>query len=189
MTQESRTQESRTPLAPYMPRDRRSLAARHSDFRRQVEAAVTAQETMAIADLQAVSGRIKELRKRAGNPSQYDVAYLMGVKPRTYQSWENGEVEPDKAKYEKVAAWYSKKLGTKVTANWILFGQDDEPPLSSGPLEQLSSADRAQRLEEKVDALQGTVEKLVAQQTKLLAELAKERAALRGRQPKKKRSA
>jgi hypothetical protein len=51
------------------------------------------------------------------------------VPPRTFQSWENAEVETDRENYKRVAAYYSRKLGEKITANWILFGQDTEPPL------------------------------------------------------------
>jgi transcriptional regulator with XRE-family HTH domain len=83
---------------------------------------------MAVTDLSQVSARMKDLRKATGL-KQHEVAQKLGEPPRTFQSWENGEVETDRANYKRVAAFYSRRLKPrKVTANWILFGQDEAPP-------------------------------------------------------------
>lgn len=77
---------------------------------------------MGLADLSQVRDRMKALRTRTGL-KQYEVAQKIDVPPRTFQSWENGEVETERENYEKVAKFYG------VSANYILFGQDEEPPL------------------------------------------------------------
>lgn len=84
---------------------------------------------MALAEPAHVKERMKALRKRSGL-TQYEMAAKVKAPHRTFQSWENAEVETDKANYETVAAVYAKLLEEPVTANWILFGQDVEPPVA-----------------------------------------------------------
>lgn len=88
---------------------------------------------VALTELTEVSKRIKRLRKRSGL-KQYEVAAKINVAPRTYQSWENGEVETTRENYGRIGKLFG------ASANWILFGQEDEPPMpSQRPVEDPSS--------------------------------------------------
>lgn len=87
---------------------------------------------MALTDPAQVRSRMKLLRDRAGL-KQYEVAAGINEAPRTFQSWENAEVETGKANYEKVARFYTKKLKEKISANWILFGQEVPPAVVAPP--------------------------------------------------------
>lgn len=106
--------------------DGRSLAARRAAFAEQMR-------QMALSDLSQVKDRLKglhaELERVDGRKwTHYDLAAKMDIPPRTFQSWENGEVENRDGKgYDKIARFYSRRLGRKITRNWILFG--DEPKL------------------------------------------------------------
>lgn len=110
---------------------------------------------MAISELHEVSERIKTLRNRAGL-KQYEVAAKINVAPRTYQSWENGEVETSKENYGKVG----DALG--ASANWILFGREEEPPLPTGDSPPAADAD-----------LRALVHQLLVNQTDMLQRLAR----------------
>lgn len=121
MTQASYTQASRKKLASNPARKARTLAERRADFESQMREFAARDGIVALTELTEVSKRIERLRKRSGL-KQYEVAAKINVAPRTYQSWENGEVETSKANYAKIG----KALG--ASANWILFGQEEEPP-------------------------------------------------------------
>lgn len=129
MTQVNRAQDSRNTLAS-TPRARvRTLATRRADLEHRIRLSLATDPAVALTDLPHVSARLKELRKPTGL-KQHEAAAKMSIPPRTFQSWENGEVETDRANYAKMARFYSRRLKRKVTVNWILFGQDEEPPLS-----------------------------------------------------------
>lgn len=85
---------------------------------------------MTIIDLDAVSKRLQALRSRLSIP-QYEVAYEMGFKPRTYQSWEIGEAETSGKNYDKIAKYFSKRLGEEITRDQLLFGRDIPRPQQS----------------------------------------------------------
>lgn len=121
MTQATYTQARRKKLASNPARKARTLAERRADFESQMREFAARDGIVALTELTEVSKRIKRLRKRSGL-KQYEVAAKINVAPRTYQSWENGEVETSKANYAKIG----KALG--ASANWILFGQEEEPP-------------------------------------------------------------
>lgn len=123
---------------------------------------------MATDDLEQVATRLKSLRhdlqKKTGEAwIQQDVAEAVKVPLRTFASWEGGEVENrDGEGYKRLARFYSRKLGRKVSWQWIVFGAEtpperDEPPPSGSPLDALSpplSADLDRRLEWIESALQ-----------------------------------
>ena len=121
MTQASYKQSRRRKLASNPARKARTLAERRADFESQMREFAARDGIVALTKVTEVSKRIKRLRKRSGL-KQYEVAAKINVAPRTYQSWENGEVETSKANYAKIG----KALG--ASANWILFGQEEEPP-------------------------------------------------------------
>lgn len=104
---------------------------------------------VAISELAEVSRRIKELRKRSGL-KQYEVAAKINVPPRTYQSWENGEVETDKSNYAKVGRLFG------ASANWILFGQEHEPGLDAErpPAQPDETLAALKRIEERLSELE-----------------------------------
>ena len=135
----------------------RTLATARADFEDQVRLYLASGAAMALTEPEHVRSRMKELRKLAGNPSQYDVAHDLNVPPRTFQSWENAEVETDKGNYEKVARYYTRKLKQKVTANWILFGQDEAPALSTPDLMGNGDGSQLDRIEAKLDCLLETI--------------------------------
>lgn len=120
MTQASYTQRKHTKLASNPARKARTLAERRADLETQMREFAARNRTVALTELTEVSQRIKHLRHRSGL-KQYEVAAKINVAPRTYQSWENGEVETSRANYTKVG----DALGS--SANWILFGQEQEP--------------------------------------------------------------
>lgn len=124
MTQSTYTQSRRAKVASYPGRKVRTLAERRADFEAQMRECAASDGTMALTELSQVSARIKELRGRT-DLTQYDAANKLRVPPRTYQSWENGEVETSRENYAKVG----KLFGASV--NWILFGQEEEPPMPS----------------------------------------------------------
>lgn len=126
MTQASYTQRRRTKVASQRTARVRTLAERRADFEAQMRECSAKDGIVALTELSQVSERIKQLRERTGL-KQYEVASAINVPPRTYQSWENGEVETDRENYVKIG----KELG--ASANWILFGQEDEPPFDVGP--------------------------------------------------------
>lgn len=195
MTQVNRAQDAHRKLAS-TPRARvRSVAQHRADFEDQVRLCLANDTSMALTEPKEVSARMKELRKRAGNPGQLSVAQALNVPYRTFQSWENAEVETDKANYTKVARYYSRVLKEKVTANWILFGQDNTPPIPNATPD-LSAAlsqngDQPQQLDRieanqtdlklAVAALESTVSTLAGRITLLEKELREQRTSKRSR--------
>lgn len=172
MTQVKGAQEFNGQLARYPGADHRSLAARRAAFAAQMRA-------MALSDLKEVSGRLKALKrelelKDGQKWADYDLAAAMGIKPRTFQSWQNGEVENRSGKgYDKMARFYSRKLDRKITRKWILFGDDEEAqgqPEAAKPVSEPepSAVDQLRReLEDEMDSMK----------TELLEEIEKVRDA------------
>jgi DNA-binding XRE family transcriptional regulator len=123
--------------------------------------------TMALTELNDVSARIKELRART-DLKQHEAAYKLRVAPRTYQSWENGEVETSRKNYAKIG----KLFGASV--NWILFGQEDEPALPTATTEP---------------QVQDQLRELLAGQLELTARVARVERLLEDQQTQKRPSA
>lgn len=164
MTQVNGAQRTNRKVASTQRARVRSVAAHRADLEGQVRSWLTNNAAMALTEPEHVRARMKELRKRAGNPSQYDVAHDLSVPPRTFQSWENAEVETDRANYEKVARYYSRKLKEKVSANWILFGTDDAPALPTPDLMEVvngNDRDTVVLLRDEVAALTAKVDRLL----------------------------
>lgn len=114
--------------------------------------------TMGLLDLEAVKKRLKalhtELDHNNGKTTQQDIAAALNVPYRTFQSWENGEVETERDNYAKIARFYSRRLGRKITANWILFGQDEAPAMPGAePAPGDPHAEQLDRIERKLDEL------------------------------------
>lgn len=122
---------------------------------------------MALADLKQVANRLKLIRGRT-DLSQWEAAHEMGFKPRTYQSWELGDVETSRDNYERIAKFFAKRLKDKtITANWIIYGQAAEPALPVAPVgDDISSVDLMRRVEEKLDHCMAAM----AEQSATLAE-------------------
>lgn len=53
----------------------------------------------------------------------------MGLKLRTFQTWEAGVALTSRENYERIAAFYSEVLGENITCNQILFGEDFDEEL------------------------------------------------------------
>lgn len=123
MTQVKSAQHTSVQVALRPGKDPRTLAQKRADLVAQVNA-------MALADLQEVSARLKalhkELERKDGRKwTQIDLADATGIPYRTLQSWETGQVENRGGKgYEKLARFYSRKLGRKITREWIVFGKE-----------------------------------------------------------------
>jgi ribosome-binding protein aMBF1 (putative translation factor) len=161
MTQVKSAQKISVELARYHGADHRSLAERRAAFAAQMR-------DMALSDLNQVSSRLKDLHhefeeKDGRRWAHYDLAREMGIKPRTFQSWENGEVENRNGKgYDKMARFYSRKLNRKITRQWILFG--DAP--ASEPADPVSEPEPRE-----VDQLRRVVAEYGEAQTELSKEL------------------
>ena len=90
----------------------------------------------------------------------------MDIPLRTFQSWQNGEVENRDGKgYDKMARFYSRKLGRKITRQWILFGDEPEEDAPSEPTEVAV----AESPDEKLDLI-------LSQQAELLGVLSEVRS-------------
>lgn len=167
MTQVKSAQRSGRQLARYPSADHRSLASRRAAFAAQMR-------DMALSDLKQVSERLKELHKElelkdARKWTHYDLAREMGIRPRTFQSWENGEVENSNGKgYDKMARYYSRKLGRKITRQWIVFGAMEVAPVATGD----SDEEKLSELSEAVSALQEQLQEVAAEQARLLSKRA-----------------
>lgn len=131
---------------------------------------------MALSDLSQVSTRLKglkaELERKEGRKwADYDLAAEMGIKPRTFQSWQNGEVENRDGKgYDKMARFYSRKLGRKITRQWILFGDENATTEVSEPVNAPEPSE-VERLRQEL------LDEMGAMKTELLAEIEKARRA------------
>lgn len=137
----------------------------------------TRNNAVALAELSEVSKRIKELRGKT-DLRQYEVAAELNVPPRTYQSWENGEVETDRENYRKIG----ELLG--ASANWILFGQEEEPAGEDEPAVTSPDAILA-----ALGRIESRLRKLELGQAKLLARTAQaERRSDSPRKPEQRRS-
>jgi transcriptional regulator with XRE-family HTH domain len=128
MTQVKGAQEDSREVALRMRATPHSLAQRRASFEAQMR-------DMALSDLNALSDRLKALHKRLEQVdgrkwTQYQLADKMDIPPRTFQSWENGEVENRGGEgYEKIARFYRRKLGDKtITRQWIVFGDQAQAP-------------------------------------------------------------
>lgn len=141
---------------------------------------------MALSDLSQVSARLKQLhaeleRKDGRKWTHYELAQAMDIPPRTFQSWENGEVENRDGKgYEKMARWYSRKLGHKITRPWIVFG-DSEPGDLMDSLKD-AGGPSLKSIEDRIAALETTLlARLGVAQTDLEALLRSQELPKRGR--------
>lgn len=118
-------------------------------------------------ELPAVSKRLKGLRKELARKEgrrvpQYEVAHDLNVPPRTYQSWENGEVETDGENYTRIARYYKRKLRRPVSRNYILYGTEKAPALPSAPrMQEREISGPASR--EDVESLEHRIDQLVQQ--------------------------
>ena len=154
MTQVKSAQENPRQVALRKRANARTLAQRRAAFAAQMR-------DMALSDLSQVSARLKrlhkELEEREGREwTQQQLAEKTGIPYRTFQSWENGEVENRDGKgYDKIARFYSRKLERKVTRKWIVFGDEDRKPErpNGDLLGQLDEADQLSRIERKLDSL------------------------------------
>lgn len=161
MTQASSAQLPTRELAWKPARKGLTLAQQRANFAAQMRA-------MALSDLEQVSKRLKGLhveweREDGRRWTHYELAAAMKIAPRTFQSWENGEVENTNGKgYDKIAAWYSRRLGRKITRNWIVFGCDKPQPVAK-PSQNGTSAKRAEpTLGEILDRLEAVLTQLDA---------------------------
>lgn len=135
----------------------RTLAERRADLEAQMRRHIAAMGLL--DDLTGVRTRLHGLRKELArsrgvrNIAQWRVAQeIDNIPPRTFQSWENGEVETDGDNYAKIAAWYSKQLGREITKNYILYGSDEEPaPVEVPPPTMAREPSQLDRIEEKLD--------------------------------------
>jgi transcriptional regulator with XRE-family HTH domain len=149
MTQVNSAQVPTRELALRKRADDRNLAQRRAAFAAQMR-------EMALSDLDQVSRRLrglhKDLERKEGRKwTDIEIAQAMKLSPRTFQSWQNGEVENQDGKgYVTMARWYSRKLGRKITKQWILFGDEEAAPAEE-PAEDESPEDRLQQVEEKLD--------------------------------------
>ena len=162
MTQSTHAQNQPSELALPQRATARNLAQQRAAFAAQMR-------DMALSDLKQVSERLKghhkELERVDGRKwTHYELAQKMGIPPRTFQSWENGEVENSDGKgYDKMARFYSRKLGRKITRQWIVFGETPaaapKPP-SESPLDALSGPNGSTALAEQVAELQSETAEL-----------------------------
>lgn len=72
-----------------------------------------------------LAGRLREIRRRQGDPEREVFAGILGVAASTLAGWERGETIPD----AKAIALYREKLG--VDLDWVLFGEG-VPPAPAG---------------------------------------------------------
>jgi transcriptional regulator with XRE-family HTH domain len=151
MTRKPCAQQKRANSALKSPSGGRRLAQRRADLQAQVRRYLGLDDLMGLLDLSKVRDRCHDLMdrlqaKEGKSKTQEWVAAQLGIPTRTLQTWINGEVEPDLERYEMLAEFFSKQLERKVSANWIMFGQNKEPPLATPDQKQLS------RIEEKLDS-------------------------------------
>lgn len=141
-----------------------TLAHRRADLSAQIR-------EMALTDLKNVSKRLKalhtELEEKEGRRwTHYQLAEGMKIPPRTFQSWENGEVENRNGEgYDKMVRWYSKRLGRKITRNWVLFGEGEAKAPTPDVMGQLNGSTEAD--EQLREILGGILER----QTELLSKV------------------
>lgn len=176
MTQSSNAQPISSDLAWRTARKGRTLAQRKADFEKQVRSTLAANSQMAVTDPDQVKARMKRLRARYADEvgrkvTQYEIAGDLGVPHRTFQSWENAEVETDKANYEMVAKFYSRKLKEKITANWILFECDAPPPLRIAPPPPPEAAPETDAILDRLDAMATKLDAAVAERADLRRQL------------------
>lgn len=191
MTQVKSAQAERQKVALRKRAETPSLAQRRAAFAAQMR-------EMALSELSDVSKRLKDLHreweKKDGRKwTHYELAAAMDIAPRTFQSWENGEVENRDGKgYDKFAKFYSRKLGRKITRHWILYGANE--PGESGDFTRLEKEAAAppatdREVATQLAALAKEVRALRAQQTKLLARLAKAEGTQQGQRQRRTRRA
>lgn len=61
---------------------------------------------------------LDELEKKGGNAA--DLARAVGIKPQSVSGWKRGENAPDFENLIKIADYFSEKLGTDVSTDWLL---------------------------------------------------------------------
>jgi transcriptional regulator with XRE-family HTH domain len=153
MTQVKSAQDIPRQVALRKRADDRTLAQRRAAFAAQMR-------DMALSDLAQLSKRLKDLHQELEDFegrkwTQMQLAEKMKIPYRTFQSWENGEVENEDGKgYDKIGRFYSRKLGRKITRQWILFGDaKPDPKPRSGGGSAAAEPDRLSRIEENLKLL------------------------------------
>lgn len=122
----------RTQVALRSPRNPHSLAARRAELEARVR-------QMATDDLEKVGTRLRELREELAQKEgrqwrMQDVVEANNLALRTYAAWEGGENENQGGEgYKKLARFYSRKLGRKITWQWIVFGVEEAPAKAETP--------------------------------------------------------
>jgi len=74
-----------------------------------------------IVDLRSIAKRLRELRARVAL-TQFELAAEVGIKPLTFQTWEEATSETSPENYARLARWYSERLDEKISWEWIFFG-------------------------------------------------------------------
>jgi transcriptional regulator with XRE-family HTH domain len=100
-----------------------------------------------------VGERLRDLRRRAGNPTQKVVAAKVGCGYRSYQNWENGVTKPRWKNALAIARYFD------TTPSYILTGVDEDAP-TRVELEELDARTRAS--DAKLDQLLELVQTLVS---------------------------
>lgn len=87
----------------------------------------------AVPDLHAVSHRLKYLRGRLAL-NQAEVAEEIGVARRTFQYWEDSARATPLSACQRMADYYSIKLGEPIDVEWIFRGEGRGPEVPSPPV-------------------------------------------------------
>lgn len=155
-------QQNGTQVALQSPRKAHSLAARRARFAAQVR-------EMAVDDLKQVGDRLEalrqELQKKTGQPWRIqDVAEANGFAIRTYAAWHGGENENRSGEaYKKLAKFYTRRLGRKITWQWIVFGDAVDKPGKQPTPEEASQALSAPASSADLAALRGQLDRIEEQ--------------------------
>ena len=168
MTQVKRAQPKPTQIALRRHATLPSLAQRRTAFAVQMRA-------MALADLEAVAARLKDLHRRLNRKTAHEwtlleIAQAAGVAPRTFQTWVGAKNENrDGEGYEKLAQFYRRNLeDATITKSWIVFGDEDPEEAAKAPdvMARLGNNGRAE-----LDAIQENQRLILQVLTELKAEI------------------
>lgn len=175
MTQVKSARPSRTQVVSSRRASGHTLAKRRASIEAQIRQQVTAAMALDESELTDVSRRLKELRDELARKrgvrevSQHRIANELDMAPRTFQSHENGEVEPRGLGYQRYADYYTEHLERPVSKNWIMFGSDDppeeqtRPPRTKGSTPDLFASEApawAKELSSRLASLEETVARM-----------------------------